>query len=100
MEAISQAWIYILISEAVSLCLILKLIKRSDHVIYKLVQGIVTLTPFLGPFFYIFATLDVPPQHPNLQNRWGRGEYTHRLISQKAERHSREPENTHSSDNK
>jgi hypothetical protein len=77
----SEIWIYIAISEALSIYLLTRLWRGADIVSLKILASLVVLVPFLGPFMYLFASDETRPQPASLQNRGSRGQYTQRAIS-------------------
>ena len=54
-------------------------LSRSD----KIIGVFLLLIPAIGPLLYWFLLNDLPPQDQILQNRGGRGSYTHAWISTK-----------------
>lgn len=70
---------FIVLSEVVSLYLLYKIWKGKDPLILKLLLSFVTLTPFLGPIFYLVGA-DSTPRTQNQLNAggrlFGRGRYT------------------------
>ena len=76
-------YLFLAISVVVSLLLIIRLWKKEDHIAIKVVLALVTLTPFVGPLFYAFyaGVSGAESQSPLLQNRKGRGAYTHSWLS-------------------
>ena len=57
------------ISELIAIFLIYKLWKSNDLLFFKICFSIVSLIPFLGPFFVLWAANFPAPQHPAFQDR-------------------------------
>ena len=83
MSMAPELLVAILISEAISLILIVRMWLRGGSVFTTLVVTVFTLVPFVGPVFYLFCTDTTPPQPVELQNRGPRGEYMHTWITMK-----------------
>ncbi|BFM13546.1 hypothetical protein R50072_36990 [Simiduia litorea] len=73
--------LFILASEVISICLLLRLWSKPDYLVFKILISVVTVVPFVGPVLYFFATDKTMPQSTELQNRGPRGDYTHKQIS-------------------
>ncbi len=71
---------YIVISELVSILLMLKIWRSKEGVFFKIIISALTLVPFVGPIFCLFVMDDTEPRSPELQNRGARGDYTHSWI--------------------
>lgn len=61
--------ICIAVSELIAILLIYKLWKSNDLVFFKVCFSIISLIPFLGPFFVMWAANFPSRQHPALQDR-------------------------------
>ncbi len=75
--------VLILVSEMVSVFLIYKVWKSKEYLVFKVIGTFLIFIPFVGPLFILFI-FDMPSsQNKALQNRGGRGHYTHSWISQR-----------------
>lgn len=70
-------------SGIVSLFLLTKVWRSSEHLAFKIAISFVTVIPIVGPVFYLFVANNTPPQDRCLQNKGPRGEYAHRWLSVK-----------------
>lgn len=77
----NELLIAILVSELISVILVMRLWFFRKLVPFKVVLSIIAIIPFLGPFLYAFCSDTTPPQDPALQNRSYRGAYTHHWIT-------------------
>ena len=79
-------WVYILISEICSLAALYRIWTSKDIFLFKILLSLVAVVPFLGPILYLFASDNTKPQPIELQNRYARGGYTDKVISEEANR--------------
>ena len=70
---------FVLASELLSAFLLYKIWNSHDHIIFKLIIGVLVIIPFVGPIFYLIGSDNTPRKHSNLNasgNLFGRGRYT------------------------
>ena len=73
---------YIVISEIISLILIIKVWAGSELRVLKVMLSVAIAIPFIGPLVYFFAVDN--PTNGSAPNDYGpRGSYTHSFISMK-----------------
>jgi hypothetical protein len=71
----------LIISWAISLMLMVSLIRSDRGIGEKIGGSVLLLVPFFGPFLYQFV-IDPPPiKNPRLQARGPRGEFAHKWIA-------------------
>ena len=75
--------IAIVISEIISIILVIRTWKREDYLIFKVLSLIFVFVPIVGPILYLFVTNNVQSQAEHLKNSLPRGSYTHNWISTK-----------------
>ena len=85
-------WLYLIISEICSLAALYRIWVSKDILIFKILLSLIAVVPFLGPVLYLFAADNTKPQAIELQDRYARGGYTSKLISDEANRKIRESE--------
>ncbi len=57
-------------------------VARSDRTrLDKLGAFLLLAVPLVGPLLYWFVYNDLPPQHPELQNRGAKGDFAHTWIA-------------------
>jgi len=75
-----------------SLAALYRIWASKDVLILKILLSIIVVVPFLGPVLYLFAADNTKPQAIELQDRYARGGYTSKVISDEANRKIREAE--------
>src|SRR5690606_41094134 len=85
-------WLYLIISEICSLAALYRIWVSKDILIFKILLSLIAVVPLLGPVLYLFAADNTKPQAIELQDRYARGGYTSKLISDEANRKIRESE--------
>lgn len=76
-------WLIVLLliaSWTLSLYLMFKLLRSESGLADKVGGTVLLLLPFAGPLLYWFVYNRLPPQASYLQNRDGRGAYTHKWL--------------------
>ena len=71
----------LIVSGAISLCLMHKVARGTRSKPDKVVVFLLLEVPLVGPLLYWFVYYDIGPQHPSLQNRGPRGDFSHKWIS-------------------
>lgn len=77
----SSLLVVLLASECFSIYLIFRLCRKHELLFFKILIGLITLIPLLGPIAYFFVMGERVSVDSNLKNTGPRGEYTHNWIS-------------------
>lgn len=75
--------ILLVIAWAISLILMIRLLRSGKSAIEKIGGCVLLLVPFFGPLLYQFVIDPPPVKHPLLQARGPGGEYAHKWIAVK-----------------